>query len=64
MGRRSGVIEDEESLSALRLEELDQEIARRKLRLKFVPGRVQQKLFKKRIHELQHIRQSIAATAC
>jgi hypothetical protein len=61
MGSRSGVVDDEESLSAFSLEELDKEIARCKLRLKFAPSRVQEKSFEQRIHKLQRVRQRAAA---
>jgi hypothetical protein len=63
MGRRSGVTDDEESLSAFSLEKLDKEITRCKLRLKIPPSRVQEKSFEKRIHKLQRVRQRITATA-
>jgi hypothetical protein len=62
MGRRSGYIEDEESLSALSLEELDREIARCKQRLAFSPTRLLEKLLKKRLHKLERIGRRIAAT--
>ena len=56
MGKRSGVIEDEDGLAKLSPAELDAEIARCKTRLKIAPGAVQRKAFEKRIHWLSNFR--------
>jgi hypothetical protein len=56
VGRRSGVVENEDDLVELSLVELDDEIARCKMRLKFAPGNPQRKAFEKRIHWLERFR--------
>jgi hypothetical protein len=61
MGKRSGVVEDEASLSAFSLEELDREIARCKVRLDLASSRELEKAFEKRIHKLERIRTRIGA---
>lgn len=61
MGRRSGVIDDEESLSTLGLKELDRKIAYYKLRLDLAGGRVLERAFEKRLHKLERIRRRVAA---
>jgi hypothetical protein len=61
MGRRSGVVDDEEGLSAFSLKELDQEIARCKRRRDLAGGREVEKAFEKRIHMLERVRRRVAA---
>ena len=62
MGRRSGVIQDEEDLSAFSLEELEREIARCKQRRDLAGSRVLEKAFEKRIHMLERVKRRVAAT--
>jgi hypothetical protein len=57
MGKRSGVIEHEEELATLTLAELDAEIRRCKLRLKFATSRQLRKAFEKRVHWLERFRE-------
>jgi hypothetical protein len=61
MGRRGGVVDDEENLTAFSLEELDREIARCKQRLDWAGSRVAEKAFEKRVHKLERIRRRVAA---
>jgi hypothetical protein len=56
MGKRSGVIEHEEGLAELSLAELDDEIARCRMRLKIAPNSQQRKAFERRIHWLERFR--------
>lgn len=58
MGKRSGVIENEEGLARLSLAELDAEIARCKMRLRFTTSRQQQKAFESRIRWLERFREN------
>jgi ribosomal protein L29 len=60
MGRRSGVVDNEESLSAFSLEELDEEIARCKQRLDLANSRVLERAFEIRTHKLERIRKRVA----
>jgi hypothetical protein len=61
MGRRSGVIQGEEDLSAFSLKELDREIARCKQRRDLATARLVEKAFEKRIHMLERVRRRVAA---
>ena len=61
MGKNSGVNDDEASLSALSLQELNQEIARCKVRLDLAGSRQLEKAFEKRIHKLERIPTKITA---
>jgi hypothetical protein len=62
MGRRSGIVRDEQDLSTFSLEELDREIARCKQRRDLAGGREVEKAFEKRIPMLERIRRRVAAT--
>jgi len=56
MGKRSGVLDNEEDIMKLSLEELDEEISRCSIRLGIAPTSNLRKSFKKRIHWLTKLR--------
>jgi hypothetical protein len=56
MGKRSGILDQEEDILKLSLCELDAEIRRCKGRLKIAPTSYLRKAFEKRIHKLTRIR--------
>jgi hypothetical protein len=57
MGRRSGIIDDEEGLARLSPAELDQEIVRGERRLRLAPNERLKKAFQARIHWLERFRE-------
>src|SRR5262249_7368928 len=61
MGRRSGVVKDEQDLGCFSLKELDKEIARCKQRRDLAGRREVEKAFEKRIHMLERVRTRVAS---
>jgi hypothetical protein len=56
VGKRSGVIEDEDKLTKLSPQEIDEEISRCEMRLRLAPTSRLKKAFQSRIHWLKRFR--------
>jgi hypothetical protein len=56
MGKRSGVIDDEDGILALTIADLDAEIVRCQMRQRIAPNSYLRKSFETRIHWLEKLR--------